>query len=60
MKYETALRILKKRAREFYGMQDQFNEYILLVDNCGGTKREVEALEVYKKKQLKDIQRGNC
>ena len=47
MKMETAIKILKDRAK-WYGLSNSakdFDKYIQLVTNCGGTKREEEALE---------------
>jgi hypothetical protein len=43
--YETALRILEDRAKNYYGLE--FDAYIDLIIRCGMTQREEAAYERY-------------
>ena len=54
MKIETALKLLNKRAG-WYGLGNNLPKYLDLIQRCGGTQKEMQALDTLRKFEYEKI-----
>ena len=54
MKIETALKLLNKRAG-WYGLSNDIPRYLDLITRCGGTQKEIQALDTLRKFEYEKI-----